>query len=119
LQQPLLLKHPLRRKKPNLLHPQQQHLLQHLHPLKQKPLKVPLPKTKRVQQSLLIKKPRPQPSNIDYNDEYDVVILDLHRSYQRPKIITIDDDKDLSDHIKFRLWLARHIALMKYKEKWA
>jgi hypothetical protein len=45
--------------------------------------------------------------------------MDLHRGYQRPKIITIDDDKDLSDHIKFRLWLARHIALMKYKEKWA
>jgi aromatic ring-cleaving dioxygenase len=45
--------------------------------------------------------------------------MDLHRGYQRPKIITIDDDKDLSDHIKFRLWLARNLALMRHKEKWA
>jgi hypothetical protein len=79
---------------------------------------VPLLKTKKVQQSLLIRKPRPQPSNIDCNDEYDVVILDLHRSYQRPKLIEIDDE-ELSDHIKFRLWLARNLALMRHKEKWA
>jgi len=26
---------------------------------------------------------------------------------------------ELSDYVKFRLWLARQLALAKYKEKWA
>jgi len=29
-----------------------------------------------------------------------------------------DDDDDLSDYVKFRLWLARQLALRKYHEKW-
>ena len=28
-------------------------------------------------------------------------------------------EDNLSDYIKFRLWLARQLALAKYKEKWA
>ena len=28
-------------------------------------------------------------------------------------------DDDLSDYVKFRLWLARQMAMAKYKEKWA
>ena len=28
------------------------------------------------------------------------------------------DDTELSDHVKFRLWLARQLALAKYQEKW-
>ena len=28
------------------------------------------------------------------------------------------DDTELSDHVKFRLWLARQLAMAKYKEKW-
>ena len=28
-------------------------------------------------------------------------------------------DDELSDYVKFRLWLARQLALAKYKEKWA
>ena len=28
-------------------------------------------------------------------------------------------DDELSDYVKFRLWLARQMALAKYKEKWA
>ena len=28
-------------------------------------------------------------------------------------------EDELSDHVKFRLWLARQLALAKYKEKWA
>lgn len=29
-----------------------------------------------------------------------------------------EDDVELSDYVKFRLWLARQIALKKYQEKW-
>lgn len=74
---------------------------------------------KKVQQSLLIKRPRPQPNEVEDDDYYEIVELDLHRSYQRPKLIEIDDDEDLSDHIKFRLWLARNLALMRHNKKWA
>jgi hypothetical protein len=28
-------------------------------------------------------------------------------------------EEELSDYVKFRLWLARQLALAKYKEKWA
>jgi hypothetical protein len=28
-------------------------------------------------------------------------------------------DDELSDYVKFRLWLARQRAMAKYKEKWA
>ena len=28
-------------------------------------------------------------------------------------------DDELSDYVKFRLWLARQMAMAKYKEKWA
>ena len=29
------------------------------------------------------------------------------------------DEDELSDYVKFRLWLARQRAMAKYKEKWA
>jgi hypothetical protein len=28
----------------------------------------------------------------------------------------IDEDPELSEHVMFRLWLARQLAMMKYKE---
>jgi hypothetical protein len=28
-------------------------------------------------------------------------------------------EDDLSDYVKFRLWLARQLAMAKYREKWA
>jgi len=31
----------------------------------------------------------------------------------------VDEDPELSDYVRFRLWLSRQLALMKYKEKWA
>ena len=38
------------------------------------------------------------------------------RSQEFGKIV---EDDELSDYVKFRLWLARQRALAKYKEKWA
>ena len=38
------------------------------------------------------------------------------RSQEFGKIV---EDDELSDYVKFRLWLARQMAMAKYKEKWA
>ncbi len=37
------------------------------------------------------------------------------RSSEFGKIV----EDELSDYVKFRLWLARQLAMAKYKEKWA
>ena len=42
----------------------------------------------------------------------------VHRGYSRPKLEELDED-DLPEYIKWRLFLARQLALMKYREKWA
>jgi hypothetical protein len=44
----------------------------------------------------------------------------IYVGYRRPELVkdnVIDDD--LSEEIKWRLFLARQLALLKYKEKWA
>jgi hypothetical protein len=38
------------------------------------------------------------------------------RSEQFGKVVHSDE---LSEYVKFRLWLARQLAMAKYKEKWA
>ena len=38
------------------------------------------------------------------------------RSQEFGKLV---EDDELSDYVKFRLWLARQLAIAKYKEKWA
>ena len=38
------------------------------------------------------------------------------RSAEYGKVVQSDE---LSDYVKFRLWLARQRAMAKYKEKWA
>lgn len=53
------------------------------------------------------------------DDGYDDI--DLHIAYRRPTLVPCDDtcnhqDEGLSDHIIFRLWLARQLALKKFKE---
>ena len=54
-------------------------------------------------------------------EESDLIIDDevtFGRNRKASEFGKIVDD-DLSDYVKFRLWLARQIALAKYKEKWA
>jgi hypothetical protein len=61
-------------------------------------------------------------SEVDEDDNYDVVDLDLHRSYGRPKLVHInlwDDDAELPDRILKRLEQARMLALEKYHDKYA
>ena len=47
-------------------------------------------------------------------DDEDVIVNSYRRPIE-PNTICNDDD-ELSDHIKFRLWLARQLALKKYYE---
>ena len=64
--------------------------------------------------------PFPQ-SKFDLEDS-DLIIDDEvtfgrnRRSAEYGKVVQSDE---LSDYVKFRLWLARQRAMAKYKEKWA
>jgi hypothetical protein len=64
-------------------------------------------------------KPLLQQSNFGL-DESDLIIDDevtFGRNRKADEFGKVVDD-ELSDYVKFRLWLARQIALSKYKEKW-
>jgi hypothetical protein len=54
----------------------------------------------------------------DDDDGYD--FIDCQVGYGRPKIVKVDFDNevDVSDHAKFRLTLARELALKAYREKY-
>ena len=64
-------------------------------------------------------------SNQEEDDEYDdsdilIIDIDLHRSYQRPRLETKvydldDDDEELSDYVLERLRLARERAMEAYR----
>jgi hypothetical protein len=60
-----------------------------------------------------------QQSKIDL-EESDLIIDDevtFGRNRQSAKFgELVDEDSELSDHVKFRLWLARQLALAKYRE---
>jgi hypothetical protein len=87
---------------------------------KQMPLKVLLPRQKRRLQQLLLRQTPSQLSEVDDDDNYEIVDLDLHRSYVRPKLIKAknlwDDDQELPKHITDRLATIREKALQKYRE---
>ena len=61
-----------------------------------------------------------QQSKFDVEDS-DLIIDDEvtfgrnRRSTEFGKVV----EDELSEYVKFRLWLARQLALAKYKEKWA
>jgi hypothetical protein len=73
---------------------------------------------------LLLSLPQLQPSNFELCDEgYDSENeVELHRSYNRPRLITVDfneNDDEVSDYVATRLALAREKAMQAYREKWA
>jgi hypothetical protein len=83
--------------------------------------KVPLPRQKRLQQQLLQKQTQSQLNEVDDDDNYDIVDLDFHRSYSRPRIVNSnlwDDGEELPDYITSRLELARMSALEAYRNKY-
>jgi hypothetical protein len=106
-----------------LSHKHQQH-----QPKKKKPnQQQPSPLTKRLS---LIKATPKKPSLLRSNP-HRIIVLNLddveielvfedaiHRSYSRPRLEDLNEDDDLPDYIKWRLFLARQLAIMKAKEKW-
>jgi hypothetical protein len=120
LQYQLLHKHQLRKKKPNQLPrqlPAHQPLL-----LRRRRKKLSLQKAKQKRLSLLRSNPiRAVVYSID-DSEYEVEFDDVvHRGYSRPRVEKElhDEDDDLPEYIRWRLFLARQLALLKYREKWA
>jgi hypothetical protein len=108
-----LLRHQLRKKKRKLTPNQlpQPLLQQHQQLLQpQRPLKVSLlRKTTRKTQ------PRSNPGGLE-EGEYEVDDeLTFGRNRQAEQFGKVVDE-ELSDHVKFRLWLARQIALAKYRK---
>lgn len=76
-------------------------------------------------QKPLIKKPKALRSNptryilLNIEDNDDGYFIDdesIYVGYRKPEVVKkdlADDDNDLSEHVKFRLFLARQLALMK------
>jgi len=72
-------------------------------------------------QQRLLNQLRSNPSELDDSDDDGYDDIDFQVAYRRPTLILCDDkcdlqDEDLSDHIVFRLWLARQLALKKFNE---
>jgi hypothetical protein len=103
-----------------------QYPLSHRHqPLRKKKLNQPLQRLSKASQlKLTLKKPSLLRSNptrfivLSLEDsEFEVVLDDaVHRGYPRPRIIDEDSDEVLPERIRWRLFLARQLALLKYKE---
>jgi hypothetical protein len=107
--------HQLRKKKPS----QPQQLLQPSQLTK----RLSLPKAKLSQPirkaKLLRSNPLRKSLLLEHND-LGFLIDDesVYIGYRRPEIVkdNIDDDIDLSEEIRWKLFLARQLALMRYKE---
>jgi hypothetical protein len=76
------------------------------------PLKVKhlLPRTQKRQQQLLSN------SEVDDSDDDDWDEIDIFVAYRRPCLVKCDSSEELSDYVKFRLFLARQLALMKFDD---
>ena len=60
--------------------------------------------------------PRSNPGGLE-EGEYEVDDkLTFGRNRQSERFGKVVEDDELSDHVKFRLWLARQLALAKYRE---
>jgi len=72
-------------------------------------------------QQRLLNQLRSNPGELDDDDDDGVDITDLHIAYRRPTLILCDEncdhpEEELSDHIIFRLQLARQLAMRAYKK---
>jgi len=109
-----LLKHlPLKKKKrklmPSLL---LQHQLQHPQLLRQQRL----PKVSLLRKTTRKSQLRSNPKGLDDSDYEINDEVTFGRNRQATQFGKVIEDDELSDHVKFRLWLARQIALAKYRE---
>jgi hypothetical protein len=76
------------------------------------PLKVKhlLPRTQKRQLQLLSN------SEVDDSDDDDWDEVDIFVAYRRPCLVKCDSSEELSDYVKFRLFLARQLALKKFDD---
>ncbi|WP_265943255.1 hypothetical protein [Dechloromonas sp. A34] len=93
--------------------------------------KTMLSRTERHQMALLAPKTKAGEGLLDVANDEDagsgIADLDLHRSFSRPKLTEIegqdnddvDDDDDLPDTIKLRLYLARMKAVQAHQRKFS
>jgi hypothetical protein len=83
---------------------------------------VSLQRKSQLKQPLKLPKPLLQQSKFDLDDS-DLVIDDevtFGRNLKAREFgKLVHEDVELSDYVKFRLWLARQMALAKYEEKWS
>jgi hypothetical protein len=96
---------------------------------KSKHKKSMLSRTERNQMALLVVKQRPQTAlSLAFLNDEDVESgaddLDLHRSLSRPKVARTfdqDDEEDIevSDHVKVRLFLARMKAVQAHQKRFS
>jgi hypothetical protein len=77
----------------------------------------------RKTQKPLLKQPKSQLQPLSKNelDDSDDIVVDDEITYGRNR--KVDQfgklvHEEFSDHVRFRLWLARQLAMMKYKEVW-
>lgn len=75
-----------------------------------------------LQRKTLLKQKPSQPlSNRDLEGNDDFVLDDevtFGRNLRSHKFGNLVED-ELSEYVRFRLWLARQLAMAKYREKWA
>jgi hypothetical protein len=76
-----------------------------------------LPKVSLLRKTTRKIQPRSNPKGLDDSDYEINDEVTFGRNRQSNQFGKIVDD-ELSDHVKFRLWLARQIALAKYREVW-
>jgi len=61
------------------------------------------------------------PSNLAFDDNDDTDYsdeLDLQVGYRRAIPIVTEPDVEIDDYVKFRLWLARQLAVSKHQQVW-
>lgn len=58
------------------------------------------------------------PLSADDSDEILIQEEDLATGYRRRDLTKIEHPDDISESVRWRLFLARQLALLKYKEKW-
>jgi hypothetical protein len=115
---PLSPRHLLPRKKKRKLMPSLLLQRQHLPQLRQQRL----PKVSLLRKTHLKQTPKPLQHRSDLDDSDGFIIDDEVtvgrnlKSRDFGKIV--HEDVELSDYVKFRLWLARQLAMKKYDEVW-
>jgi hypothetical protein len=83
-----------------------------------------LPKVSLLRKTHLKQTPKPllRQRQSDLNEDSDFIIDDEVTFGRNLKARDfgklVHEDVELSDHVKFRLWLARHLAMKKYYEVW-